>query len=513
MKKKLMKRLTALTLALAMALTLAACGDTGTGGSASSGGSTSGGDASTSQGGGTAAELLGMDSRPDEPAEIPEGLDIDWNHQYRYEEIEDYLQAMAAAFPDTTELYSIGRSHQERDLWCLEITDKSIPNENKTGIGVLANIHGGERESGASGLYTAWWFALNSTSDAYVQSVLDNYVIYVVPIINPDGYEQSFVINTRQNLRPRDLNGDGTPFSDPYTDIDGDGYIATLYRGTADSEPSTQLPRFGMESPDWDGNGILGDDPRNSGIDMNRTFNHQWNRYDIETDQEGSQVIGNNSFSSAGPGPATEPEIQALQQFMYNTPMHALATLHTGIQCVLYPWCYRPYDANNPDDADIPFMKETAAAMAQVYQDYTGRGFYTKSSYEDYPTSAELIDYAYDRLGIHAYTIEVYSPGKSESGDISECMWENTMPEPTWVFYSQEELTAMGLDPSAITDEDGQALGANEGLWFYTSSSAQMADKAPENQDIMVRGCRDSILTMIHSEPNGDGPQVPVYYK
>ena len=92
MKKKLMKRLTALTLALAMALTLAACGDTGTGGSASSGGSTSGGDASTSQGGGTAAELLGMDSRPDEPAEIPEGLDIDWNHQYRYEEIEDYLQ-------------------------------------------------------------------------------------------------------------------------------------------------------------------------------------------------------------------------------------------------------------------------------------------------------------------------------------------------------------------------------------------------------------------------------------
>ena len=63
MKKKLMKRLTALTLALAMALTLAACGDTGTGGSASSGGSTSGGDASTSQGGGTAAELLGMADR------------------------------------------------------------------------------------------------------------------------------------------------------------------------------------------------------------------------------------------------------------------------------------------------------------------------------------------------------------------------------------------------------------------------------------------------------------------
>ena len=87
------------------------------------------------------------------------------------------------------------------------------------------------------------------------------------------------------------------------------------------------------------------------------------------------------------------------------------------------------------------------------------------------------------------------------------------MPEPTWVFYSQEQLADMGLDPATITDEDGQALGANEGLWFYTSETAQMADKAPENQDIMVRGCRDAILTMIHTEPNGDGPQVPVYYK
>ena len=115
-----------------------------------------------------------------------------------------------------TELYSIGRTHQERDLWCLEITNEATPKEGKTGIGVLANIHGGERESAASGLYTAWWLTLCS-SDEYVKSLLDNYVVYVVPVINPDGYEQSFVINTRQNLRPRDLNGDGIPFSDPYT--------------------------------------------------------------------------------------------------------------------------------------------------------------------------------------------------------------------------------------------------------------------------------------------------------
>ena len=194
--------------------------------------------------------------------------------------------------------------------------------------------------------------------------------------------------------------------------------------------------------------------------------------------------------------------------------MAALTSLHTGIQCVLYPWCYRPYDANDPKDAEIPFMKETAAKMAQVYQDYTGRGFYSMSSNEDYATSAEMIDYSFGRYNIHSYTIEVYSPGKSESGDINDCKWENNMPEAKWVFYAYDEIQEkLGLDPAAITDEDGNKLAADEGLWFYTSSSNQMVNNAPEEQDVMVRGCRDAILTMIHSEPNGTGYQNPGFYK
>lgn len=448
--------------------------------------------------------------RPDDPASIPAGLDIDWNARYTFAELEDQLKAIAKKYPSVTELYSIGTSWQERDLWCMEITNEKIAKDKKIGIGVFANIHGGERESAASAMYTAWWLALNS-SDPYVKGLLDKYVIYVVPVINPDGYEQSFVYNNRPNLRPRDLNGDGVPFSDPYTDIDGDGYIATIYRGKSDDVPSTRtLARFGMESPDWDKNGILGDDPRSSGIDMNRTFNYQWNRFDIET--AGGQVVGSRSWSTAGPGPATEPEIQALQDFLYETPMYAMTSLHTGIQCVLYPWCYRAYDADDPKDAEIPFMAETAEKMAKQFQATTGRGFYWKSSYEDYPTSAEMIDYAYGRLNIHAYTIEVYNGGTS--GDIEDCKWEDQLPDAKWVFYSQEDIrTKLGLDPAAITDADGKPLAGDEGLWFYTSSTAQMVDRAPEDQATLVKGARDAILTMIESEPQGSGSVVPRYKK
>ena len=196
---------------------------------------------------------------------------IDWSVRYPYAELESQLSEINQAYPEITSLYPIGHSWQERTLWCMELTDPSVDKADKTGVAVMANIHGGERESAACAMYFAWWLAENSQTERVAQ-ILSDYVVYIVPVINPDGYEQSFVCNTRQNLRPVDANGDGTAFSDPYTDVDGDGFIATLYRGKADDTPSRELPIFGMESPDWDENGVLGDDPRTSGIDMNRTF-------------------------------------------------------------------------------------------------------------------------------------------------------------------------------------------------------------------------------------------------
>ena len=442
------------------------------------------------------------------PSDSAQAVSIDWSARYTYEELETQLEEINSNYPDITALYPIGHSWQERTLWCMEVTDASVQKSEKTGIAVFANIHGGERESASCAMYFAWWLTKNSETKR-VQDILSSYVIYVIPVINPDGYEQSFVYNTRQNLRPVDANGDGVAFSDPYTDIDGDGYIATLYRGTADAQPDRKTASiFGMESPDWDKNGVLGDDPRNSGIDMNRTFDYQWNRYDVDTLETG--VVGTNSFNRAGTSAATEPEVQAVQNFLLNNEVDALATLHTGIQSVLYPWCYRAYDETK-DSESILFMKDVAEKMAAAFQKTTGRGFYTKSSYEDYPTSAELIDYAYGRLNIDAYTIEVYNGGKSADGAISSCKWENELPEAVWKFYDRAALAAMGLDVDALVGRDGQKLAENEGLWFYTDSRAQMVDKAPEGQELMAEGCKDALLVMIDSEPNGAGYTKPEY--
>lgn len=438
-----------------------------------------------------------------------EAVEIDWSIRYHYEELGAQLKEIAAAYPEITSLYSIGTTYRARDMWCIEITNPDSDAE-KTGIGVFGNIHGGERESAACAMYFAWWLTENADTEEG-KNILDNYIIYVVPVINPDGYEQSFVTNTRPNMHPKDANGNNVPFSDPYLDIDGDGYIATLIRGTADAQPTNTRNSFGTESLDLDNNGLLADDPRTSGIDLNRNFDYNWNRYDIETKNAESGVIGGNAWTSAGTYAASEKETAAVQNFLNAKPMNALVTLHTGEQSVLYPWCYRAYDENEAEDKDIPFMAETAAAMAQAFQDTTGRGFYSMQSWYDYPTSAEMIDYAFGILNIHAYTIEVYNGGKSRDGSIESCKWENELPAATWKYYTHEELAAMGLKVDKITDRSGNGLAEDEGLWFYTSSSNQMVDKAPVDQDLMGEGCKDAILTMIYSEPYGDGYTRPAY--
>lgn len=509
--------------------------------------------------------------------EVPENLAMNWNgstdteqvKHHSYAEYQNLMEELAATYPDYCKLYSIGHTSQERQLWCLEITN-SVKTSKKTGIGVFGNIHGGEMESAECAMYTAWWMLLNSKTD-YVKNILDNYTVYCVPMINPDGLEQSFIYNNRPNLSFRDADGDGMVFSDPYTDINGDGYIANVYMSqsgldtgkmTVGYDPETWAPvlsvgdtkldSLGMESPDWNLDGKLGNDPKTSGVDMNRTFDYMFGAYDITTynprevtynGYEPGSIIGNNAWSSNGQtnGPGYELEIQAVQNFLAKTPMNALVSLHTGIQTVLWPWCYQEADYEN--DKTLAKMAEVGKAMAQKFQetassDGVARNFYYRSSWSDYPTSAEMIDFAYGRFGIHAYTIEVYSSGDSDANaadDAGEeagvylnydgtyskgCTWQNGAQlsgnaAESIVEYTYEQAIGTGKGDLGLTKEQVKAMGLKEGmsLYFQTTERAKMSGYCPTNMNLMVEGAKDAIMTMIEAEPYGDGYSCPDYLK
>lgn len=408
--------------------------------------------------------------------------DIDWAVYHDVDFYGQTLHTLAENYPDIVKVYTIGHSWRERQLWTAEITGTGT--EPKTGIYIVGNIHGGENEGAISAMYFAWWLVTNS-EDAAVKDILDKYIIYVTPVMNPDGYAASAIYNTRQNLRPRDANGDGKVFSDPYTDTNGDGFISEIYTGAQDSKVEDRI-YVGMESPDWDQNGIPGDDPKNSGIDLNRTFDYMWNYLDVDADP----ILGEDIFKRAGPDAASEPEVQAVQNFMIYHPVHAVLSLHTGEQSVLYPWCYTQEPTKDND-----FFEGVAQKMIAAYEEVTGRPAYEKQSAHDYQTDSEMIDWAYGRLGIHAYTMEVYAPGEpATEGDDSEThTWGNKLPEVKWEYVG-----------------DWQGL---KDVWFKTNSTAQMVRTAPPDQDKLVEGTKNAILELIKSEPYGEGPVVPEYLK
>lgn len=414
------------------------------------------------------------------PLHVSAQDEIDWKMRHDLDFYEATLKQLEADNPDIVSVFSIGRSWRERDLWTAKITGAN--EAEKTALYIVANIHGGEQESAESAMYFAWWLLQNKDTDE-VKNILENYIIYVTPVMNPDGYVASWTYNTRQNMRPTDANGDGKPFGDPYTDTNGDGFISEIYTGAEDSKVEDRV-RVGMESPDWDQNGVPGDDPKNSKIDLNRTFDFGWNWLDVDTDP----VIGANAFRTAGPDAASEPEVQAVQNFLISHPVYGLVTLHTGIQCVLYPWCY-----TEEPTPDHEFFKATAQKMIEAFAKGSGRTAYEKQSHADYPTASEMIDWAYGRLGIHAYTMEVYAPGMpATEGDDSELhTWGNELPEEKWEYVG---------DWQGLTD-----------VWFRTTSRAQMARIAPPDQDMMVEGVKDALLEFVKSEPYGDGPMVPEY--
>jgi murein tripeptide amidase MpaA len=392
-------------------------------------------------------------------------MDVNWNERHHIGFYDWLLHSLAEAYPKLARTYSIGHSWREQQIWCIEMSSPGGRNR-KVGVAVIGNIHGGEQQSGEAAAYVAWWLLTKYESNSTARRILDNFVVYVIPVMNPDGYEQSFTYPCRSNLRPTDKNGDGIPFSDPYHDTNGDGIIARVYTGAPDSTPAQRV-YLGMESPDYDNNNIPGDDAKDSGIDLNRNFDYMWERLDIDA----TPMIGaKTALSRAGPTAASEPEVQAIQNFLATHNIKSLETLHTGEQSVLWPWCYT---ADPPTDA--AFMQQTAEAMAAAFSARTGRMYYTMQSYADYPTTAELIDWSYGRLGIYSYTVEVYAAG---TGDYH---WGNPVPSPQWVYMGHwqkwDNVWFRNTPPTPLTDQEVICAGNLEStlVMFLSVAPKSMA--------------------------------------
>jgi len=339
-------------------------------------------------------------------------VEVAWNRFYDHAGLGAILARLHGAFPELTRLYSIGKSTEGRDLWCLEVTARRVGNpERKSAMYIDGNIHGNEVQAGEVVAYTAWYLCHQYGRLAKVTELLDNYAFYLVPSTNPDGldfwlHERDGAMSARTGSVPTDNDRDGAADEDDCDDLDGDGIVAQMRirdpQGRHKLHPDYpdylmvrakpdefgDYTTLGWEGIDNDGDGRVNEDGR-GGYDLNRNWAHDWQPTYIQ--------YGAMDY------PFSQPETRAVARFVLSHPNIAAAqTLHNHGGMILRGPGRDGGDMKTDDERILKLIADRGERILPFY--------HSMVSWSDlYTTWGDEDTWFYAGRGVMAFTNELWT--------------------------------------------------------------------------------------------------------
>jgi len=274
---------------------------------------------------------------------------VDWNNYYDFNAISAFCNEIAAAHPNMVTVSSIGRSYENRAIPMVKI---STGGSGKKAIVVDGGIHAREWISPA---FVTW--LINELVENYAAhpQYVDNVDWYIMPVINPDGYQFTFALTGdrlwRKNRRP---NNNG---------IGGSSCIGT---------------------------------------DMNRNFGFHWN--------EGGSSANGCSDTFHGGAAFSEVETQHVRDAVLAVagPAEMYLTFHAYGQYWLTPW---GYTATLPSDY-TQLYNLAVSAVNKLTAVYGTQYTIGSSTNVLYVASGGSDDWAKGGAGIpFSYTVEMRDEG------------------------------------------------------------------------------------------------------
>ncbi|MHC5113703.1 MAG: M14 family zinc carboxypeptidase [Planctomycetota bacterium] len=200
-----------------------------------------------------------------------------WYDDYRnLADITTRVNDLAAAHPAIMQVIDIGDSLEGRDIRAVRITG---PGTDKPAILYNSCQHAREWITPMTTMYILEHLVTQYGTDPTVTSLVDAIEFFVIPIVNPDGYEWTWTDERFWRKNRRD-NGDGT-----------------------------------------------------IGVDLNRNWGYEWGG-------EGAEPIPGDDLYH-GPAPFSEPETQVMRDFYIAHPnLVASIDFHNYGQLALWPWAY-----------------------------------------------------------------------------------------------------------------------------------------------------------------------------
>lgn len=211
---------------------------------------------------------------------------------YTFPEMVAIMDSFATNYPNLCgSKFSVATTEGGRSVWVFKISDNVSSNEPEPEVFINSLIHAREPIGGQITIEFARWLLTGYGSDTLATRIINDYQLYLMPCLNPDGYEYN-----RQ------------------TNPSGGGMWRKNRRNN------------------WDGN---------YGVDLNRNWRYFWG-YD---DAGSSPSTWDETYR--GPSANSEPEIAGTQNFINSHDFAMIVNYHAYGQHFQYPWGY--YQAHSDD--------------------------------------------------------------------------------------------------------------------------------------------------------------------
>ncbi|WP_109508588.1 M14 family metallopeptidase [Nocardioides speluncae] len=314
-------------------------------------------------------------SRAAAAEEYPPGFEA----YHTYDEMVAALDKIVADHPDIAQKFSLGKSHEGRDIWGLKISDQVATDEAEPEALFTCRLHAREIITTEQCLAWADLLVGGYGSDDRITGLVDGREVVIIPEVNPDGAEFDIASGDfamwRKNRQPNA----------------GSSYVGT---------------------------------------DLNRNFGYKWGCCDgSSTDPSAEDYRGEAAFSA--------PEARVIQDYTESRVKDGKQQITTHIDAhsygdlVLYPYGYTDEDVPSDMTQD---EHETVVALGQAFA--KENGYTAEQSSELYITDGAIDDNSFGHLygdgdrhwGVAAFTFEIGDDFYPPASEIEALTGKNSEP-------------------------------------------------------------------------------------
>lgn len=118
--------------------------------------------------------------------------DIDTSFYHDYDKLTEFMQSMTQKYSQISKLHTIGKSVLGKSLWAIEISDNIDTEElAEPKFKYVGNMHGNEVVGRQILIYLIQYLLENYEKDDRVTKLINNVDIFIMPTMNPDGFEKA----------------------------------------------------------------------------------------------------------------------------------------------------------------------------------------------------------------------------------------------------------------------------------------------------------------------------------